>query len=80
MDLFCPLVASLVEKINFSSKQKFCEFKRICHIYVSNCALCIAKINNIVREEGEEKEIVLEAARQLKKYITFSLPDLYRHL
>ena len=40
MDMFCPLVAPLAEKINFSPKQKFSEFQRICHIYVSNWALC----------------------------------------
>ena len=39
MNIFCPLVAPLAEKINFSPKQKFSEFQRICHIYVSNWAL-----------------------------------------
>ena len=41
MNIFCPLVAPLAEKINFTPKQKFCEFQRICHIYVSNWALCV---------------------------------------
>lgn len=40
MNMFCPLVAPLAEKINFSPKQKFSEFQRICHLYVSNWALC----------------------------------------
>ena len=41
MDKFCPLVVPMAEEINFSRKQKFSEFQRICHIYVSKWALCM---------------------------------------
>ena len=44
MSIFCPLVAPLAEKINFSPKQKFSEFQRICHIYLSNWALWNSKL------------------------------------
>ena len=51
MNLFCPLVASLVEKIDFSSNQKFCKFQRICHIYLSNWALCTVKQKILIYEK-----------------------------
>ena len=53
MNIFCPLVAPLAEKINFSPKQKFSEFQRICHIYVSNWALWMGNNDIFVQSPSQ---------------------------